>query len=106
MKKGGTWKSEGVGSDGTAFSVSGEFLEVDPPRQLAHTWRYDWDSAGSTTTVTYLLDPIDSGPGTRLLIRHEGFSPEAAGACCDHASGWEHVLDWLAAHLAEQEAQS
>ena len=28
----------GTGADGTSFRVDGEYLEVDPPRLLVHTW--------------------------------------------------------------------
>ncbi|MFZ0816376.1 MAG: SRPBCC domain-containing protein, partial [Candidatus Sulfotelmatobacter sp.] len=35
---GGKWSSVGVGADGTSFRVAGEYLEVDPPRLLVHTW--------------------------------------------------------------------
>src|ERR1041385_5767729 len=38
VRPGGTWASEGVGADGTKFRVDGEYLEVDPPRLLVHTW--------------------------------------------------------------------
>ena len=38
LRRGGKWSSAGVGADGTKFSVDGEYLEVDPPRRLVHTW--------------------------------------------------------------------
>jgi uncharacterized protein YndB with AHSA1/START domain len=100
VKKGASWKSEGQGRDGKPFSVSGEFLEVDPPNKLVHTWRYDWDPSGSVTTITFLLEPIDGGKRTRVLVRHEGFKDPAA--CSDHASGWERVLTWLTDHLDKE----
>jgi uncharacterized protein YndB with AHSA1/START domain len=95
VRPGGAWKSEGMGKDGRAFSVSGEYLEVDPPRKLVHTWRYDWDPTRSTTTVSYRLEPLEGGAATRLVVRHEGFDPANPAACADHATGWERVLGWL-----------
>src|ERR1035438_5907397 len=38
VRPGGKWSSVGVGVDGTSFRVDGEYLEVDPPRVLTHTW--------------------------------------------------------------------
>lgn len=99
LRVGGAWRTEGVSADGTAFSVGGEFLEVDPPRKLVQTWHAAWDG-GERTVITYLLDPIDGG--TRLTLRHEGFG-ERKQSCEDHARGWERVLGWLARHAERSE---
>jgi uncharacterized protein YndB with AHSA1/START domain len=90
LKVGGRWRSSGVGAHGSAFSVEGEFLEIDPPRKLVHTWKPDWES-GAPTTVTYRLEAIPEG--TRITVRHEGFT--SAESCTGHADGWTRVLGWL-----------
>lgn len=95
LRVGGKWRSDGQGNDGHAFSVGGEFLEVDPPRRLVQTWEPSWNP-GLRTRVSYQLDATTSG--TRLTVRHEGFSGNA-DSCRDHESGWERVLDWFAAYL-------
>lgn len=95
LKVGARFRSEGVGQDGAPFEVSGEFLEIDRPRKLVHTWQAQWVS-GPATKVTYLLEPIDGG--TRVTLRHEGFG-DAAEACRSHANGWERVFTWLATWL-------
>ena len=95
LRVGGSWKSTGRSADGTEFSVSGTILEIEPPRRLVQTWKYDWEGGGETR-LTYQLEAIEGG--TRLTARHEGFiDPQAAAS---HASGWEKVLGWLVAHLA------
>lgn len=38
LRVNGKWKSTGVGANGDSFQVSGEYLEVDPPRLLVQTW--------------------------------------------------------------------
>jgi uncharacterized protein YndB with AHSA1/START domain len=38
LRPGGKWRSDGLGADGMEFYVEGEYLEVDPPRKLVHTW--------------------------------------------------------------------
>jgi uncharacterized protein YndB with AHSA1/START domain len=92
LRVGGRWRSTGHGSDGVPFEVSGEFVEIDPPKKLVQTWEPKWVN-GSVTRVTYLLDAIAGG--TRVTVRHEGFGA-AAEACRSHTEGWERVLTWLA----------
>lgn len=97
LREGGGFRASGLGADGVAFAVEGEYLVVDPPNKLVHTWKADWDG-GRPTTVTFVLDTVDSG--TRVTLRHEGFAGQAE-SCASHASGWEMVLGWLDAHAAE-----
>src|SRR5882724_5801004 len=49
LRPGGKWSSVGVSGDGTSFTVDGEYLEIDPPRLLVHTWIASW--RGSIKTV-------------------------------------------------------
>lgn len=84
VRSGGAWRASGVGR-GKPYVLEGEFLEVDPPRRLAHTWRPAGAPMSATTMVSYLLEP--SGEGTRITLRHTGFiSRETCLATC---VGWE-----------------
>src|SRR5262249_44582236 len=42
VRRGGKWSSVGLSQDGSTFRVDGEYLEVDPPRLLVHTWIASW----------------------------------------------------------------
>ena len=95
VRVGGRWRATGHGADGRPFSVQGEFLKVEPPRQLVQTWQPDWEG-GLVTTLTYRLEPIAGG--TRLTLRHEGFG-EHRESCQSHGQGWERVLGWLGAYV-------
>jgi uncharacterized protein YndB with AHSA1/START domain len=108
LRPGGKWRSAGVGADGTEFHVEGEYLEVDPPRRLVHTWIGSY-TAGLKTTVYWELEPTDvlglhpagpkkAGTGTLVRVRQEGFAgfPEQAAS---HGEGWKHVLGWLEAYV-------
>jgi uncharacterized protein YndB with AHSA1/START domain len=101
VKPGGRWRSKGVGADGKAFSVGGEYLETDPPHKLVHTWSPDWDP-GQPTVVTYRLEAIEGG--TRVTLRHSGFTSRQS--CGGHADGWKRVLGWLRGHAAPRAPRS
>jgi len=96
LEVGGAWTSHGVGADGHTFSVGGEYVAIDPPRLLVHTWRAPWDGS-NLTTVTYRLEP--TATGTRLTLRHDGFEGRRE-SCAGHGEGWERVLGWLVAFVA------
>ncbi len=79
--------------------VLGEFLEVDPPRRLVHTWGWETSSGsvppGSTTVA---FDLVPHGDGTLLRVTHAGLP---RGTAEDrHARGWDHYLPRLAAVAA------
>jgi uncharacterized protein YndB with AHSA1/START domain len=97
LRPGGAWRSQGVGSDGSPFSVSGEVVAVDAPHTLVQTWAPDWDP-GPPTTITWRLEATDTG--TRVTLRHTGFEGRAQ-SCDGHAMGWERVLGWLGGHTAD-----
>jgi uncharacterized protein YndB with AHSA1/START domain len=42
LRPGGQSSSVGANTDGKPFRVEGEYLEVDPPRLLVHTWIASW----------------------------------------------------------------
>lgn len=104
VRPGGKWSSVGAAADGSSFRVDGEYLEIDPPRLLVHTWIASW-AGPLQTVVRWELEPRSIhglqhrgphkvGTGTVVRIRHEGFAgaPEAAHG---HAEGWKRVLGWL-----------
>jgi uncharacterized protein YndB with AHSA1/START domain len=96
LKVGGSWRAEGRGADGNAFSVSGVYTEIDPPHKVSMTWDADWDDTPATM-LTYRLKELDGG--TSLTVEHTGFAGHAQ-SCSAHATGWDMVLGWLAEYLA------
>jgi uncharacterized protein YndB with AHSA1/START domain len=75
---------------GDRVSLEGEYLEVDPPRRLVHTWRMVGDD--EVTTVTFTLS--EHPAGTRLLLTHEGFRERESRD--QHEDGWLHHVRHLA----------
>ena len=94
VRVGGRWQASGV-VRGAPFGLEGEFVEVEPPRKLVHTWQRT-GAPGPKTTVTYLLEP--HGGGTRITLRHAGFPPH--GAFETTSIGWETSFARLAEILA------
>jgi uncharacterized protein YndB with AHSA1/START domain len=95
LRVGGRWRAAGI-ARGEPYVLEGEFLEVDPPRKLVHTW-HRVGMLGQPTTVTYLLEAIAGG--TRITLRHQGF--DAPEACASVSLGWETSFERLVAYLAK-----
>lgn len=106
LRAGGKWKSAGVGADGKSFEVTGEYLEVDPPRLIVHTWNPSFAHLLHTVVrIEFIPQDIHGlqhrgpqrlGTGTLVKIRHEGFAGDFAQAK-SHSEGWKRVLGWVQA---------
>jgi uncharacterized protein YndB with AHSA1/START domain len=98
LRPGGKWRNAGLSADGRAFEAVGEYLEIDPPRLLVHSWVASW-TGDVKTTVRWELEPTKQG--TLVRIRHSGLSahPELAKSY----SGWPRLLGWMQALLERGE---
>lgn len=94
LRVGGRWRTSGV-ARGQPYAIEGEFLVVEPPRKLVHTW-HRVGAPDAPTTVSYLLERLDGG--TRLTLRHTGFT--AGEVCTNVGIGWETSFERLAEILA------
>jgi len=96
VRPGGRWRAKGLRANGQAWFLEGEFLEVDPPRKLVHTWHVpDTDEAPSL--VTYLVEPVDKG--VRITLRHTGITQRDScmGACMGWESSFTRLVELLGA---------
>jgi uncharacterized protein YndB with AHSA1/START domain len=91
LRRGGKWRSDGVGADGKPFHVAGEYLEYDPPKLLVHTWVPSY--MGDFKTVVRWELKQEKG-GTHVTVRHSGFAGQPEGAK-SHGEGWTRVLGWM-----------
>jgi uncharacterized protein YndB with AHSA1/START domain len=74
--------------------MSGEFLEVDPPRRIVFTWGWETElfaTPPQSTIVEVSLTP--EGEDTVVRLAHRRLQPSAVAF---HRAGWEHYLPRLA----------
>lgn len=98
LRPGGSWRSSGVGPDGGRFEITGEYIQIDPPRLLVHSWIASW-TGNARTTVRWELEPKDGGTVLRLL--HSGLA--AYPGIGDSYRGWPRMLGWIQALLERGE---
>ena len=83
LREGGRWAAAGIGG-GKPYQLDGEFVTVDAPYQLSHTWR-SVGAPGGPSLVTYGL--ATHGDGVHLTLRHTGLmNPDI---CEKTRAGWE-----------------
>jgi uncharacterized protein YndB with AHSA1/START domain len=71
--------------EGEPFHLAGEFLEIEPPRRLVYTFRWEEpDPDDQETVVSLTLEALDEG--TRLSLSQGEFRTDARLAL--HRNGW------------------
>lgn len=88
VRVGGKWRASGVGR-GHPYAIEGEYLEVDAPKKLVHTWQLV--GMPFVTTVTYELQPTPRG--TRVTLRHAGCPTQEVYDA--NRIGWETSFEAL-----------
>lgn len=64
LKVGGGYRYEWQLPEGDIMGVSGSYLELEEPRKIVHTERFDEDWTDGETTVTIVFHAVEAG--TRL----------------------------------------
>lgn len=77
--------------DGEVFHLSGEFIEVDAPRRLVYTWRWESQPEFGDTRVT--VEFHDRDQATEIVLRHERFPSDVARG--EHEKGWSGCFERL-----------
>lgn len=98
----GEWSVSVRLADGSLNGGGGEFAEIDAPRKIVMTRRFEKHPLLGTreTTITYRLEA--TATGTRVTVRDEGFvgRSEAAYGNAEH---WERVLGWMGNYFRDEE---
>jgi uncharacterized protein YndB with AHSA1/START domain len=96
-RPGGRYRLTMQPPDGEAFHVTGEFLEVDPPRRLSYTFRYEEPDPDDRETVV-VLGPAAVDDGTEITLSQGPFATEERRRL--HRDGWTESLERLRALVA------
>ena len=92
LRVGGAYRFGMQPPDGDLFHLAGEFLEIDPPRRLSYTFRWEEpDPDDRETVVALTLSGL--GDRTEVSLRHGVFASEARLGL--HTGGWTESLEKL-----------
>ena len=92
VRVGGAYRLVMQPPSGEAFTLSGEFREVEPPTRLAYTFRWDPPDPDDRETIA-ALSFHGLGAATQLMVDQGPFATEARLAV--HRQGWSETLDRL-----------
>lgn len=98
VREGGRWAAAGIGG-GQPYQLEGEFITVEEPRKLAHTWK-PVGAPFEPAMLTYALKP--QADGVQLTLRHSGLPN--ADVCEKTRAGWETSLMRLREIVAAEKA--
>jgi uncharacterized protein YndB with AHSA1/START domain len=92
LRVGGGYQFSMQPRDGDLFHLSGEFLEIDPPRHLVYTFRWEEPTPDDRDTVVALsLNAV--GDSTEVSLVQATFATEERLAL--HRSGWTDSFERL-----------
>lgn len=104
LRPGGGFRYDYASADGSGFSITGEFLEVEPGRRILFTQRMLMPDPTPDTRCDTLFEP--NGAGTRLTFRMETFDADIRAAMLSSGAfdGQEHSYRSLDKLVAEIDA--
>ena len=89
LRVGGAYRFGMQPPDGDLFHLAGEFLEIDPPRRLSYTFRWEEPDPDDRETVA-TLSLEDLGDATEVSLSQGVFATEARLEL--HRNGWTESL--------------
>jgi uncharacterized protein YndB with AHSA1/START domain len=91
---GGSFEVTFANSDGTTYTCTGEYLELEPEEKLVFTWGWkNRPSAVERVTVTFESD----GSGTLMTFEHADID---SATTHDYAPGWKRTFQKIERALA------
>ena len=95
---GGAYRLNMQPPDGDLFHLAGEFQEIDPPRRLVYTFRWEEPTADDVPTVV-TLELMAHGDATEVLLTHGTFATDERVSL--HRDGWTDSFEKLAEVLGQ-----
>jgi uncharacterized protein YndB with AHSA1/START domain len=93
-RTGGSYRIEMRAPDGSSHVAVGEYRELEAPRRLTFTWRWEGSPMADTLVTVELTS---KGDGTEVVLTHTLFQSEEQRD--QHTEGWTGCLTQLAARL-------
>ena len=93
LRQGGAYRIHMQAPTGEEHRVVGTYREIDPPKHLVYTWK--WETGTDDTVSIVTVDFIERGAETEVVLRHDQLSREEARA--SHLQGWTAIMDKFAA---------
>ncbi|MBV9736931.1 MAG: SRPBCC domain-containing protein [Candidatus Eremiobacteraeota bacterium] len=97
VRVGGRYSIDMLMEDGSTMKVGGVYREVQPPKRLSMTWRWDEDDPADEYDTLLTLEFFDRGGKTELVLTHDQFLK--LDSRDNHARGWNAILDQLTGAL-------
>lgn len=87
----GPWSSVMMSADGQRYKVTGEVIDVDPPKSVEFTWGWhdENDHRAHDSLVRFEIHPAGTGK-TRFVLIHSGLADEESAK--NHEMGWTSSL--------------
>jgi len=92
LRVGGGYRFTMQPPSGDPFHLGGEFVEIEPPRRLVYTFRYEEPDPDDRQTVV-AMSLEEAGDATRVSLSQGEFATEARRQL--HHSGWKDSLERL-----------
>ncbi len=92
LRVGGGYRFTMQPPGGDRFHLAGEFLEIEPPRRLVYTFRYEEPDPDDRLTVV-ALSLEEAGNDTQVSLSQGEFATDARLEL--HRSGWRDSLEKL-----------
>lgn len=85
-----------IDDDGVLLTVTGRYLELDPPYRIQFSWNCTtWDPPAPDSIVTVLLEPFGDDE-TLMTINHAQLPPDLVER---HQNGWGRIAVQVEAAL-------
>jgi uncharacterized protein YndB with AHSA1/START domain len=105
LRVGGSYMLRMCDEGGREYAVGGEYREVDRPRRLVYTWRWEGTDGPDPGTVSLVTVEFRSEPdGTTVVLEHSGLVSEQSRT--GHESGWIGALENLARRIFDADERS